>query len=243
MGRIVAIGGGRIDDITPLNKCAVEMTNKENPNVLFIPTASRDNEKYVKAIGEVFRGLGCNMRNLLLVKQSYTDEVIDEQLKWADLIYVGGGNAVYLMNVWKKYDLQQKLKSIFSANDAVIAGHGSGSLVLFFCGYSNSEYTEGKTDWQYIWMENLLDLYHVAVCPHYTGDDLFNFDKRLIEMEVPGIGLADNTALVQIDQHTEYVACKDDAKAYYLVYLNGELMKKEIRMKYLDESGQEKVIE
>lgn len=238
MGRIVAIGGGKLEDIAPLHKYSLRLTGKDNPNVLFIPTASRDDDKYISDFYNAFDKFNCEIKNLLLVKENYQESDIDRLLAWADLIYVGGGNVHYSMKVWEKHNLKAKLKSMFSSDEAVFVGQGSGCLPWFACGYSNSTYIDGLTDWQYIWVDNLLDFHHVAVCPHYTGDDIFNFDRRLIEKEVPGIGLSDNTAFVQVKEHTTYIGSKEDAKDYYLVYLNGELMKREIKMKYVDENGQ-----
>lgn len=233
MGRIVAIGGGTLEEIKPINKYALELTGKAKPNVLFVPTASRDNDVYIRDFQEALREYGCEVKNLLLTKNTYAENQIDELIKWADLIYIGGGNTVHMMNVWKRVNFSDKLREVFHTDSAVLVGQGSGCLCWFYCGYSNSTYTDGRTDWQYIWADNLLDFHHVAVCPHYSDQDRLNFDKRLLEKEVPGFGLEDNTAFVQIGHHTEFVSGTENARAFYLVYLNGELHKTEIKMKKL----------
>ena len=138
-----------------------------------------------------------------------------------------------MMNLWRELGFTEKLKTVFDTDDAVLVGQGSGCICWFNCGYSNSTYTDGKTDWQYIWADNLLDFHHVAVCPHYGDNDIINFDKRLLEKEIPGYGLDDHTAFVQIGNHTEFLGCVENARAFYLVYLNGEMFKKEITMKYV----------
>jgi len=233
MGRIVAIGGGGLGEIAPIHQYAINLAGVEKVKILFIPTASKDNDRYIVAFKNAFSEYNCDIKTLLLVKEQCDDSEIDELFDWADLIYIGGGNVIYMMSVWRKLGIDQKIKEVFSTDRAVIVGQGSGGLSLFQCGYSNSVYSEGKTDWQMIWSDDLLDLHHVAACPHYSGNDMKNFDKRLLEKEVPGIGLADRTAFVQIEQHTEYVSCTEDDKAFYLIYLNGELVKKEINMKCL----------
>ena len=45
---IIAIGGGQMrqNETTRLDKFIVDLTGKEKPNALFIPTASYDNEGY-----------------------------------------------------------------------------------------------------------------------------------------------------------------------------------------------------
>lgn len=46
MGRIVAIASGDLLSTRPLNKYAVKLAKKQNPNVLFIGTASQDAQEY-----------------------------------------------------------------------------------------------------------------------------------------------------------------------------------------------------
>ena len=234
MGRIVAIGGGIFEDLRPIHQYAIEIAGVDRAKVLFIPTASKDNDGYIGAFKKAFDEYNCEVKTLLLIKGQYETSAIDELINWADMIYIGGGNAVYMMNVWRKFGIDQKLKEVFSTDSAVLVGQASGALCFFQCGYSNSVYSSGKTDWQMIWSDDLLDLHHDALCPHYSGNDMKNFDKRLLEREVPGIGLADKTAFVQIGHHTEYVSCTADDRAFYLIYLNGELVKKEINMKCLN---------
>ena len=237
MGRLVAIGGGTFDNLVPIHRYAVNLANKDDVKVLFIPTASKDNDGYIKVFGKSFTGFNCTIENLLLTRKEYSDSEINDLINWADIIYVGGGNAVFMMNVWRKYSLDKKLKEVFTTDSAIIVGHGSGALCMFYCGYSNGNYEGGLTDWQMIWTKDLLDLHHAAMCPHYSDNEIKNFDKRLLELAVPGIGLADNTAFVQVEQHTEYVGCTEEDKAVYLIYLNGALFRKEIEMKCLTHNG------
>ena len=47
---ISVIGGGDLQDSNhlPINERLIELTNKQYPKVLFIPTASHDDESYIK---------------------------------------------------------------------------------------------------------------------------------------------------------------------------------------------------
>ena len=231
MGRIAAIAGGDLQSTEALNEYALKMTKKENPNVLFIPTASRDEQKYIAEFKEAFNKLGAQVKTLELVRGNPSESEVDKLLSWADFIYVGGGNTVYMMSVWKRFKLDEKLRRVFVNDDAVLGGNGAGCACWFTCGYSNSQFNDGKTDWQYIWADNLLDLHHNAVCPHYNDEGRSNFDRRLLEKEIPGFGLEDNVALIQIGEHTEFITSHPKARAFYLIYLNSQLLKKEIDLK------------
>ena len=50
MGRIVAIAGGDLLSTRQLNIHTIKLSNKRNPNVLFIGTASQDAEGYMNRI-------------------------------------------------------------------------------------------------------------------------------------------------------------------------------------------------
>ena len=233
MGRIVAIAGGSLQSTEALNKYALAMTEKDKPNVLFIPTASRDDPNYIAEFKDVFSALGAEVDTLELVRGNVSKSAIDKLLDWADMIYVGGGNTVFMMNLWARFELTDKLKKVFKNDSAVLAGNGAGCVCWFSCGYSNSQYNEGRTDWQYIWADNLLDIQHNAVCPHYNDDERSNFDRRLLEKEIPGFALEDNVALIQIGEHTEFIASHPKARAFYMIYLNSQLLKKEIDLKFV----------
>lgn len=233
MGRLAAIGGGDFRSAEALNRYALNMTCKERANVLFLPTASRDDSNYITEFTNVFSEMGAEVRVLELTRKKYSDTEIDELFRWADMLYVGGGNTIFMMNTWRRYGIDIRLKEVFDSDSAVLAGNGAGCTCWFNCGYSNSQYNNGKTDWQYIWADNLLDFHHAAVCPHYNDEGRSNFDRRLLEKEIPGFGLEDNTALIQIGEHTEFIGSHPRAKAFYLIYLNGEMMKKEINLKYM----------
>ena len=65
---IIAIGGGEIvsNETYEIDKFIVESAKKENPNFLFIPTASKDAEAYIETINDYFGSLGCKTDTLYL---------------------------------------------------------------------------------------------------------------------------------------------------------------------------------
>ena len=65
---IIAICGGEVtqNQTYEIDKFIVESSKKENPNFLFIPTASKDAEPYIKTIKELYESLGCKTDTLHL---------------------------------------------------------------------------------------------------------------------------------------------------------------------------------
>ena len=96
MGRIVAIAGGDLLSTRPLNIHAIKLSNKTNPNVLFIGTASHDAKGYIEVITKEYIFLGCAVKSLCLVTDAYSEHEMDTILSWADIIYVGGGDTIFI---------------------------------------------------------------------------------------------------------------------------------------------------
>lgn len=97
MGRIVAIAGGDLLSTRKLNLHTIQLSNKANSRVLFVGTASYDAEGYIEAITKEWTSLGCDVKSLSLTSKSYRDKEIDQLLSWADIIYVGGGDTISMM--------------------------------------------------------------------------------------------------------------------------------------------------
>jgi dipeptidase E len=111
MTRIIAISGGEIGrkkkrgyapcTTIPIDKEIINATGKKHPKLLFFPTASSDSESYVATIEAYFgKKLGCSVDVLYLTKNPTKKEIV-RKIQTADIIYVGGGNTLKLMNLWK----------------------------------------------------------------------------------------------------------------------------------------------
>lgn len=66
MVKIVTIGGGKIKtgETHIIDKYIVDIANKNNPKLLFIPTASYDSEGYIDMVKVVYSKLGCTVDSL-----------------------------------------------------------------------------------------------------------------------------------------------------------------------------------
>ena len=139
MGRVVAIAGGDLVSNRSLNQHAIKLTRKESPAVLYIGTASGDSAENIRLITEEYHALGCEVKTLCLVSRNCEEAEIDQLLSWADLIYVGGGDTISMMKIWKKHGLDRKLQEIYRNDAAVLTGISAGAICWFHCGHSDSE--------------------------------------------------------------------------------------------------------
>jgi len=228
MGRLVAIAGGDLSSTRELNIHTIKLANKTNPNVLFIGTASCDAEGYIEAITKEWSNLGCEVKSLCLVSKSYNSNEIDSLLSWADIIYVGGGDTISMMRTWKEYNLDIKLKQIYENDLAVLTGLSAGAICWFNCGHSDSEVFHNGDDWNYCWANEMLDIFHIAYCPHYNEEGRKSFDQMMIEKNMLGLAMENDTAFVENNGKQYFIKSTPTAKAYIIQYKNELMEKKEV---------------
>ena len=229
MGRIVAIGGGDLHSNFPINKYIVEMDKKNSHNFLFVGTASGDAEGYIDNIKSAFEPLNCQVKALCLTRKEYSQTEIDELLEWADIIYVGGGNTFYMMEVWRKYGLDRKLKEVYSKDTAILTGISAGAMCWFNCGHSNSEVFWVNNRVGYGWVEQLLNIHLYAFCPHYE-ERIESFDKMILEKSISGLAMESDTAFVEQNGQIKYIKCNEASKAYIFRNDNGTVLKTQLEM-------------
>ena len=104
---IVAIGGGEIRTrgTADIDREIIRLSNKKHPKVLFIPAASSDSERYCRNFTEYFgKFLKCHTDVLLLVDAPPSAQEIERKIFSSHVVYVGGGNTLHMMRVWRRID-------------------------------------------------------------------------------------------------------------------------------------------
>jgi peptidase E len=130
--RIVAIGGGGflMEDTRGLQEnylkslCAVP-----HPKVLYLGTAAGDSERAQLKFYRLFTDFGCRPSTLVFfpfdMKRDYAAAALE-----ADLIYVGGGNTVAMLAVWREFGLDRVLRQAYDKG-TVLAGISAGANCWF----------------------------------------------------------------------------------------------------------------
>lgn len=228
MKRIVAIGGGETGrpgtsyETYEIDKEIVSLSGKENPNVLFIGTASSDDDSYFEIISKVFSRLNCNVSNLALTKKTYTIEELRQILEQTDIVYVGGGNTKQLLYTWRQIGFD-KLLDEFSEKGLILSGLSAGSLCWFsYCNSDSLKFEEGSNELTKL---DGLEFINAANCPHYNKED--GRKQGLKEMmkgipEYVSIAL-DNCAAVEVIGDTyRIISSNNEANAYRTYWLEDE---------------------
>lgn len=232
MGRIVAIGGGDLQSNFPINKYIVEMDKKNSHNFLFVGTASGDAEGYIDNIKSAFEPLNCQVKALCLTRKEYAQTEIDELLEWADIIYVGGGDTFSMMEIWRKYGLDKKLREVYTKDTAILAGISAGAMCWFDCGHSNSEVFWFNGIIQYGWVEQLLNMHPYAYCPHYE-ERVESFEKMITEKNISGLAMEVDTAFVEENGKIKYIKCNEGSNAYIFRNDNGNVVKEKLEVEMI----------
>ncbi|MFB7157714.1 Type 1 glutamine amidotransferase-like domain-containing protein [Lysinibacillus sp. NPDC056232] len=93
MKQIIALGGGGffMEPHNPLlDTYILQQSNKANPKICFVPTASGDSENYMARFYSFFDSQSCVPSHLSLFSPPTRD--LESFIMEKDIIYVGGGN-------------------------------------------------------------------------------------------------------------------------------------------------------
>ena len=133
--RLVAIGGGELRSFTTLEVDSFIRslyTNEEKrPYALFVPTASHDSKPYFNTFRKTYTSkLGCKVDVAILTKGEMTIEHIAEKIEKADIIYVGGGDTAYLLEVWRETGFDRMMIDAYERGK-IICGLSAGAICWF----------------------------------------------------------------------------------------------------------------
>ena len=160
--QIIAIGGGgfgRNPKHTKIEQYILDQSNIENPNILFLPTASGEDKSYIDNYYDCFGSLSCRPSHISFFSRTPS---LNGLFNKADIIYVGGGNTKSMLAVWREWKVDKLLHQAYEKG-VVLSGVSAGAICWF---------TQGITD---SWASNLntincLGFLEGMCCPHYMEE-------------------------------------------------------------------------
>ena len=145
-------GGFSTESESYIDQFAINLCEKEGKkNLFFIPTASQDAEGYIEKFNSAFT----NHYTYSLTEKDLTNHELIEK---ADLIYIGGGDPHYLMEVWRKTNFDKKIVECLRKG-VVIVGISAGAMCWFEDMRSECLTSQG------------LGILKGSLCPHYDIED------------------------------------------------------------------------
>lgn len=226
---IVAIGGG---DVKPIDREIIRLTGKQHPKALFIPTASSDEFMYIAWFEKRYgQELGCQTDVLCLLADQPNLSAIRSLIEEADIIYVGGGNTLKMMRLWRKLGVNKMLKKAY-LRGVVMCGVSAGAICWFDYGHSDSMAYYNPKKWDYIRVKGL-EFIKTLFCPHFdsaTEGIKRNKSYRDMIKKFGGSGIAadNNAAFCFIDDQFKILSVKGGG-AYKITKNRGKLITEEIK--------------
>lgn len=223
MKKLVLIGGGEIGkgqtsyETENIDKEIVNMSEKEHPNLLFIGLASSYSDSYYDLIKKIYKNLGCECAYLKKKNVINNPDIVKNKILNADIIYIGGGDTIKLMEVVKEYEIDKLLKEAYEKG-TVLAGISAGGILLSKEGYSDSLILRGESN-NYTFIDGL-GFTNISFCPHYNADEkkkncLFN-DLENSSKEVFG---AENCSAIKIiDDKISVIKSNETAKVWKIKF-------------------------
>ncbi len=223
MKKLVLIGGGDIGrgntsyETKEIDEEIVKLTGIAKPNLLFIGLASTFSDSYYDTIKKIYKELGCECAYLKKKNIINNPDIVKEKINKADIIYIGGGDTVKLLNDIKEYKIDELLVEAYNRG-CVLAGTSAGAILLSNSGYSDSYILRGESN-KYEFIKGL-GLSNINFCPHYhsSKEKDNELESDLKEFKKPVYCLENCTALEILDNNVKTIKSKENAKVYKLNY-------------------------
>ena len=216
---IVAIGGGgfgrTVKDLR-IEEYILSLSNKEKPNICFIPTATGDNDSYKVNYYDVFSKFNCNPTHIDFFKRTID---LSSHISSQDIIFVGGGNTKSMLAVWRDWNLHNILKDAYERG-TIMSGVSAGAICWFEKGITDS------------WANDLavmecLGFIDGVCCPHYDEEpERRPFVRKMLKENVITncLSIEGNSALhIKNDIPFAAINFGKNKNAYDVIYKNDEI--------------------
>ena len=208
--KIIALGGGgfthQLDE--SLDQFVINQSKNINNKIGFLATASNDDKKKINLFYKRFENIESELShfNLTSALDGFSEWIINK-----DIIYIGGGNTVFMLNIWKKNKLESIFKNAYEKG-IILSGVSAGAVCWFDWILSDSA-GPGFNPLRGI------NLISGSCTPHSSNFERINqFESDIKINKLPqGIAIDDGVAVVFVDgKPTEVYSSRKNHAAYFL---------------------------
>lgn len=227
---IIAIGGGSIAQKTTLKideyiaALAKKHAGEKRAVGVFIGTASHDSMPYFNSFRKTYTSeFDIKADCVLSVYGEMNEEKINSKFEKADLIYVGGGDTLFMLEHWKKTGVLQKVLNAYERG-VIIAGLSAGAICWFEQAYTDSDRFHGGEGYK---LCGGLGVLKGLCCPHYE-ERVCDFEKALARKQALNEAyLLEGDSAIVFKNGVRELALTSGGHAY-LATKNGEKIQKNI---------------
>ena len=208
--KIVAIGGRDFthESDDTLDQFFLNQCSKKKIKLGFLATASKDHKNKIDLFYKKFENKNLDLSHFNLTQK------IDAFSSWIlnkDIIYVGGGNTSFMLDVWNKNSLDKVFKKAYE-NGIVLAGVSAGAACWFDWILSDSVGPGLKP-------LKGISLISGSCTPHSSGAKRINqFELNIKNGTLPpGFAIDDGVAVLFIDgKPSQVYSSRKNHKAYFI---------------------------
>ena len=127
--KIIAIGGGgfthQLDE--NLDQFVIDQSKKSKNKIGFLATASKDDKNKINLFYKRYQNTQSELShfNLTSTLDGFSEWILNK-----DIIYIGGGNTVFMLNIWKKNKLESIFKNAYEKG-IILSGVSAGAVCWF----------------------------------------------------------------------------------------------------------------
>tara|TARA_B100000482_G_scaffold40400_1_gene25895 strand:- start:1498 stop:2190 length:693 start_codon:yes stop_codon:yes gene_type:complete len=208
--KIIAIGGGGFTHQADesLDQFVVDQSKKTNNKIGFLATASNDDKKKISLFYNRFENTESELSHFNLTSDvnGFSEWILNK-----DIVYIGGGNTKFMLEIWKNNMLENIFKKAYESG-IILSGVSAGAVCWFEWILSDSVSPGFKP-------LKGINLISGSCTPHSSNIERINqFQQDIKNGKLPhGIAIDDGVAVVFIDgKPTEVYSARNNHEAYFL---------------------------
>ena len=226
---LIALGGGSLAEKTTalidkyIADLAKQRAGERRAVGVFIGTASHDSMPYFNTFRKTYTSdFNIKADCVLSVYGEMNDEKIREKFNKADLIYIGGGDTLFMLDWWRKKGILELVLDAYNRG-VIIAGLSAGAICWFEKMYTDSQFINGKDNYKYSICDGVAILDGIC-CPHYE-ERVNDFDREFLFSDMKFAWAIEGDSAVVFKNGEFHDALSSGGSSYKLIR-NGEKIEK-----------------
>ena len=228
--KLIAIGGGSLAEKTTnkidyyIAELAKKRAGDRRAVGVFIGTASHDSMPYFNTFRKTYTSdFNLKADCVLTVYGEMNNEKIRSKFEKADLIYIGGGDTLFMLDWWKQKGIYDLVIDAYNRG-VIIAGLSAGAICWFEKMYTDSEIFSGGKGYS---IHDGMGIIKNACCPHYE-ERFSDFDPIFDNLNKQNCWCIEGNSAIVFTNGVFTEALSTGGNSYLVSKQNGVLIKEKL---------------